>query len=40
MHLGDDVSPQQVNAEYKDGVLRITVPKSEEAQTHKVTVKG
>ena len=40
VHLGDDVNPEQVNAEYKDGVLRITVPKSEKSQTRKVEVKG
>ena len=40
VHLGDDVNPEQVNAEYKDGVLHVTVPKSEQAQTRKVTVKG
>jgi len=40
VHLGDDVNPEQVNAEYKDGVLRVTVPKSEKAQTRKVTVNG
>jgi HSP20 family protein len=40
VHLGDDVNPEQVKAEYKDGVLRITVPKSEKSQTRKVAVKG
>lgn len=40
VHLGDDVNPEQVSAEYKDGVLRVTVPKAEHAQARKVTVKG
>lgn len=40
VHLGDDVDPEKVNAEYKDGVLRVAVPKSEKAQAKKVTVKG
>jgi HSP20 family protein len=34
------VKEDKVAAEYKDGVLRVTLPKSEAAKTHKVAVKG
>ncbi len=34
------VNEDKVAAEYKDGVLRVTLPKSEAAKTHKVAVKG
>ena len=34
------VKEDKVSAEYKDGVLKMTLPKSEEAKTHKVTVKS
>lgn len=34
------VNEGEVAAEYKDGVLAITLPKSEEAKPHKVKVKG
>ncbi|HID22904.1 MAG TPA: Hsp20/alpha crystallin family protein [Planctomycetaceae bacterium] len=37
--LGDDVDPEHVEAEYKDGVLRITVPKAESAQTKRIEIK-
>ncbi len=39
VRLGDDVDPEHVEAEYRDGVLHITVKKSEEAQTKKITIK-
>jgi HSP20 family protein len=34
------VKEDKVVAEYKDGVLKVTLPKSEEAKTRKVKVKG
>jgi HSP20 family protein len=40
VRLGDDVDADQVQAEYKDGVLRINVPKAESAKTKKIEVKG
>jgi HSP20 family protein len=33
------VTEDKVAAEYKDGVLKITMPKSEEAKAHKIKVK-
>lgn len=38
--LGHDADPDQVDAEYKDGVLRITVTKAEEARPRKIEVKS
>jgi HSP20 family protein len=40
IRLGDDVSADRVSAEYKDGVLRIHVPKSDNAKSRKVEVRG
>lgn len=40
IRLGDDVCAEKVDAEYKDGVLRIHVPKSDEARSRKVEVRG
>lgn len=37
--LGNDVDSANVEASYKDGVLHISVPKSQESQTRKITVK-
>ena len=34
------VKEDKVVAEYKDGVLTVTLPKSEEAKSHRVTVKA
>jgi len=34
------VNPEGVQAEYKDGVLRITIPKDEAAQPKKISVKS
>lgn len=40
IRLGDDVSTDKVTAEYKDGVLRVHVPKSEGAKSRKIEVRG
>lgn len=40
IRLGDDVSTENVSAEYKDGVLRITVPKTEDSKTRKIEVRS
>ncbi len=40
VNLPCDVKEDKAAAEYKDGVLRITLPKSEEAKTRKLKVKG
>jgi HSP20 family protein len=40
IRLGDDVDAENVNADYKEGVLHVTVPKSENAQTKKITIKS
>ena len=34
------VNEEKVNAEYHDGVLTVTLTKSEEAKTHRIPVKG
>lgn len=40
IRLGDDVIPDGVSAEYKDGVLRIHIPKSETAKSRRIEVKA
>ena len=40
VRLGDDVDPEKVEAEYKDGVLHVTVPKTEMARTRKIEIKS
>jgi HSP20 family protein len=35
-----DVNENEVAAEYKDGVLTIKLPKTEESKAHKIKVKG
>lgn len=37
--LGHDADPNQVEAEYKDGVLRVSINKTEEARPRKIEVK-
>ena len=39
VELSSAVKEDKVAAEYKDGVLPITLPKSEAARTHKITVR-
>jgi HSP20 family protein len=36
--LSDDVDPGQVNASYRDGVLRVSVARRESAQPKRITV--
>jgi HSP20 family protein len=36
--LPDDIDPTQVNAEYRDGVLRVSVKRREAAQPRRITV--
>ena len=40
VRLPSDVNDQDVDAEYKDGVLTVTLAKSEESKTRKIPVKG
>ncbi len=40
VRLGDDIDSSNVDAEYKDGVLRITVSKTEQARTKKIEIKS
>jgi HSP20 family protein len=37
--LGQDVDPDKVEASYKDGVLRISVPKTEKVRPRKIEIK-
>lgn len=38
--LPTEVDEKKVNAECRDGVLTITLPKAEQAKSHKITVKA
>jgi len=38
--LGNDVDSEHIEADYKDGVLHVTVPKTETAKTKKINVKS
>ncbi len=40
IRLAQEVDADRIEAEYKDGVLRITVPKAESAQTKRIAVKA
>lgn len=40
IRLGEDVDSEHVDAEYKDGVLRITVPKTESTISRRIEVRG
>ncbi|MEX0718004.1 MAG: Hsp20/alpha crystallin family protein [Planctomycetaceae bacterium] len=40
IRLGEDVDPEGIDAQYRDGVLRITVPKTEISKPKKIAVKG
>jgi HSP20 family protein len=39
VHLPREVQSDKINASYKDGVLKITLPKSEEAKKKEVKIK-
>lgn len=39
IRLGDDVDPTHVDAEYRDGILNVSVHKKEGAQTKKIEIK-
>jgi HSP20 family protein len=36
--LPDDVDPEHVNATYRDGVLRISLPRHESAQPKRIAI--
>lgn len=38
--LPNNVDPNQVGAQYEDGVLTLTLPKSEEAKPRRISVRG
>jgi HSP20 family protein len=40
VRLGEDVDPENITAEYNDGVLTVSVPKTELARTRKIAVKS
>jgi HSP20 family protein len=40
VRLGDAVDSERVDAEFKDGVLRITVPKAEAAKPHRIGIRS
>jgi HSP20 family protein len=40
VRLGDDVDPSHVEAQYRDGVLHVTVPKAEAARTQRIEIKS
>jgi len=40
VRLGDDVDPSHVEAQYRDGVLHVMVPKGETACTRKIEIKS
>lgn len=38
--LTDQIDRENIEAAYENGVLRLTLPKAEEAKTHKIAVKS
>jgi HSP20 family protein len=40
INLPNDVDPDKIEADYKDGVLSVTLPKAEKTKAVKVKVKG
>ncbi|RMG41852.1 MAG: Hsp20/alpha crystallin family protein [Planctomycetota bacterium] len=40
LYLGEGIDADKIEAEYKDGVLRLTLPKSQEAATKRIAVKS
>lgn len=40
VRLPCEVQPEKVDAELTDGVLKVTMPKAEEAKAHKISIKA
>ena len=38
-HLSDDVNKDKIEAEYKDGVLKVKLPKKEEVKPREISIK-
>lgn len=38
-HLSDDVDKDKIEAEYKDGVLKVNLPKKEEVRPREISIK-
>ena len=38
LHLGEDVDEEKVTANYQDGILSLTLPKAEKAQSRQVKI--
>jgi HSP20 family protein len=38
--LGDEMDTDKVEAEYKDGVLRVAIPKAEKVRPKKIEIKS
>jgi HSP20 family protein len=38
--LGESVDPEKVTAEFRDGVLKLVIPKSEAAKPRRIPIKG
>ena len=38
-HLSDDVDKDKIGAEYKDGVLKVNLPKKEEVRPREISIK-
>ena len=38
--LPSSVSPENTNADFSNGILRVTLPKQEETKTHKIEITG
>ncbi len=37
-HLADGIDPEKINAEYKEGILRLEIPKPEAEKPKQITV--
>jgi HSP20 family protein len=40
LRMPEHIDGDRIEAEYKDGLLTITIPKAEQAQARKIEVKG